>query len=210
MSYEKEFATAHPLVMAPYLIIPGWGSSGPDHWQTHWERELAHATRVQMPDWIYPRRAEWVGALDRAIRASAEPPILIAHSLGCLAVAAWAARAQVVIRGAMLVAPPDVDRADAPVVLQDFGPVPREPLPFPSIVVASDNDRHASLARVARMARELGSQLTVMTAAGHINRESGFGPWPDGRALLRYFHAPSIARDDLDADDAQWICRGID
>ncbi|HYD14828.1 MAG TPA: alpha/beta hydrolase, partial [Hyphomicrobium sp.] len=28
------------------LIVPGWSSSGPDHWQSRWERTLKTARRV--------------------------------------------------------------------------------------------------------------------------------------------------------------------
>jgi predicted alpha/beta hydrolase family esterase len=176
--------------MTPYLIIPGWRGSEPDHWQSQWERALAGATRVEMPDWFTPRRSDWLGTLDRAIRSASEPPILIAHSLGCLAVAHWATGARSMVRGALLVAPPDLDRPDSPDALREFAPAPCDPLPFPSVVVASDDDPYASVGRVAQLARAWRSQLTVMRAAGHINRESGFGCWSSGRALLRYFDAP--------------------
>jgi len=110
--------------MSRYLIIPGWAGSGPDHWQSLWERDLAGATRVEMPDWHAPKRGDWVETLDRAVRAQAEPPILIAHSLGCLAVAHWAMRSTHPVRAALLVAPADVERAACPPVLRGFAPVP--------------------------------------------------------------------------------------
>jgi predicted alpha/beta hydrolase family esterase len=171
----------------PYLIIPGWAGSGPDHWQSHWEHELDGARRVEMPDWFAPRRAGWVDALDRAIRAAGAPPTLIAHSLGCLAVVHWARRslgASRLVRGALLVAPADLDRAECPVPLLEFAPVPRHRLAFRSHVVASDNDPHASLARARHMADDWGAGLTVLRGAGHINCDAGFGRWREGRALL--------------------------
>ncbi len=177
--------------MSRYLIIPGWAGSGPEHWQTYWERDLAHAARVEMPDWFHPRRTDWVETLDRAVRDGTEPPILIAHSLGCLAVAHWAGRTTIRVRGALLVAPADVD-ASWPGALAEFGPVPRARLPFPSRVVASDDDPFATLIRAEQIALDWGSELTILPKAGHINTEAGFGPWPEGRALLRPF------------DDAAW------
>jgi hypothetical protein len=177
--------------MARYLIIPGWAGSGPDHWQSHWERELPGAARVAMADWDLPRRADWVKTLDEAVRASAEPPLLIAHSLGCVAVAHWAAeaaaRARRAVRGALLVAPADLDRETAPPVLFEFRPVPRAPLPFPAHVVASDDDPYVSLERARQIAADWGGGLTILRAAGHINSASGYGPWREGRALLRHF-----------------------
>lgn len=175
--------------MTRFLIVPGWSSSGPEHWQTHWERELG-ARRVEMPDWIEPRRVPWVDALDAAIRASDEPPTLIAHSLGCIAVASWAAQRVgsvarwPVVRGALLVAPADVDCEGCPGALADFAPLPRLPLPFPARVVASDDDPYIALPVARALAADWGASLHVLHAAGHVNVASGFGPWREGRALL--------------------------
>ena len=36
---------------AALLIVPGWQGSGPDHWQSRWERSLSTARRVQQADW---------------------------------------------------------------------------------------------------------------------------------------------------------------
>jgi len=181
---------------APYLIIPGWRGSGPDHWQSHWERELDGARRVEMPDWIAPRRAAWVEALDRAIGDAAAPPILIAHSLGCPTVASWAATGRRAVRGALLVAPPDLDRADDPAypdAVLEFARVPRARLPFPARLVASDDDPYASLAYAQQLAADWGAGLTVLSGAGHINPDSGFGRWRDGRALLDQLRGSSVA-----------------
>jgi uncharacterized protein len=172
-----------------YLTIPGWSGSGVEHWQSHWERELPGVTRVEMPNWVEPRRTDWLATLERAIRASRTAPVLIAHSLGCLAVAHWAQVSDLPVRGALLVAPPDVDRDECPAVLREFAPVPRARLRFPSHVVTSDDDRHATVARVTQFATEWGSRLTVLPRAGHINTDSGHGPWPEGRLLLEQLHA---------------------
>jgi predicted alpha/beta hydrolase family esterase len=178
----------------PYLIIPGWAGSGPEHWQTHWERELEDARRVEMHDWLEPRRSDWVQALDHAIRDAAAPPILIAHSLGCVAVAHWAATGGRPVRGALLVAPADLDRASCPPALLGFAPVPRARLPFAAHVVASDDDPHAALDRARQMAADWGASLTVLSGAGHVNADAGFGRWREGRELLRAFGAPRPQR----------------
>lgn len=208
--------------MARYLIVPGWSGSGPQHWQTHWERELPNASRVEMPDWLAPRRADWVRTLDRTIAAEREAPILIAHSLGCIAVAHWAASGTSRIRGALLVAPPDLDRKRCPELLRDFAPVPHERLPFRSRVVASDNDPYAELSWAIQTAFDWGSEVTVLESAGHINSDSNLGRWTEGRPLLRDFvdarsfadlevRVPAVWTSGLeDGDDARWICRGAD
>jgi len=170
--------------MTRYLTIPGWSGSGPGHWQSHWEHDLANASRVEMPDWFQPRRADWVAAIDAAVLAAPEPPILIAHSLGCHAVAHWAERSTQRVRGALLVAPPDLERKACPPALRDFAPVSRAKLRFASRVVASDNDPYGALPAVIQMAFDWGSEVTVLESAGHINSDSGFGRWPEGRGWL--------------------------
>lgn len=184
--------------MTRSLIVPGWGSSGPAHWQSHWERELARATRVEMAEWFQPRRADWIATLDRAIRGAGDPVVLVAHSLGCLAVAHWAAAdgarrdGSPPVLGALLVAPADVDRPGCPDHLRDFAPAPREPLPFSSRVVAGSDDPYASLAWSREIAAAWRSDLVVLAGAGHINAASGFGPWPEGRRHLESLGASSI------------------
>jgi predicted alpha/beta hydrolase family esterase len=167
-----------------YLIVPGWAGSGPEHWQSLWLAELPGATRVEMPDWLRPTRRAWVAALDDAVASSPEPAVLIAHSLGCLAVAHWAAGADRAVRAALLVAPADVERRGCPAALSDFAPVPCRPLGFASTVVASDDDPYVSLERAATFARMWGSGLVPIARGGHLNAASGLGAWPRGRAHL--------------------------
>ena len=137
-------------------------------------------------DWLEPRLDDWLSALDGAIRACARAPVLAAHSLACALVAHWAARdAGAAVRAALLVAPADVDSpAHTPHEVRNFSPVPLGRLPFPSIVVASDDDPFVSPGRVAAFARGWGSRLVTLPGAGHINADAGFGPWPEGRRLL--------------------------
>ncbi|MBP8808168.1 MAG: alpha/beta hydrolase [Kofleriaceae bacterium] len=176
--------------MRPRLFVPGWGGSGPEHWQTRWQAQMRGARRVEMPDWFAPARGPWLAALDRAvaaiIRDTGQRPIAIAHSLGCIAVAAWAAEQRVPgLAGALLVAPSDVERADAAAVLREFGPVPRARLGFPAQVVVSDDDPYVELARARAFAEAWGAGLTVVPGAGHLNVASGHGEWPAGLELLR-------------------------
>jgi predicted alpha/beta hydrolase family esterase len=168
------------------------GARGAEHWQTFWERELPHAQRIRVADWDAPRRADWLRGLDDAIRSVDAPPILIAHSLGCVAVAHWAASAVHPIRGALLVAPADLDRMSCPEVLRDFCPIPRNRLPFASHVIASDDDPYATLERVRQIADDWGAQITVLHGAGHVNVEAGFGPWREGYHWIdAVAHAPA-------------------
>jgi hypothetical protein len=169
----------------PILILPGYGDSGDEHWQSHWERSDPACRRVVQDDWLEPRRDDWIAALERAVGACASPPVLAAHSLGCALVAHWAARTRRPAKGALLVAPADVDSPiHTSAEVRSFSPMPLTPLPFSSIVVASTDDPFASLARATAFAAAWGSRLITLDRAGHINADAGFGPWPEGRALL--------------------------
>jgi predicted alpha/beta hydrolase family esterase len=169
----------------PILILPGYGDSGDDHWQTLWERADPACRRVMQRDWLEPQRTDWVAELERAVAGCASPPVLVAHSLACALVAHWAAGTRHATKGALLVAPADVDSplhtADE---VRSFSPMPMDRLPFPTIVVASTDDPFAPLARASAFARAWGSRLVVLERAGHINADAGFGPWPAGRAHL--------------------------
>ncbi len=167
------------------LIVPGWTNSGPEHWQSLWERaDPRRVRRVEQRDWDAPDPDDWVRALDAAIATEREPVVLVAHSLGCIAVAHWAASYDRPVAGALLVAPADVERADAPEPIRCFAPIPLRRLPFRSIVVASSNDEYLSMGRAGHFARCWGSELVPVGAAGHINTAAGYGLWPQGERLL--------------------------
>jgi hypothetical protein len=168
----------------PVLLVPGWGDSGPGHWQTLWEQANPGFRRVVQRDWHYPVRAEWVETLEQAIRSAGVPVVLAAHSLGCIAVAHCARNGAPPIRGALLVAPPDVEHPDFPAVLEGFAPIPRDRLAFPSVVVASRNDPFGDFERTRSLAQAWGSRFVDAGACGHINTDAGFGAWPLGEALL--------------------------
>lgn len=170
------------------LIVPGLDNSGPDHWQSLWEDKRNDCRRVDLGCWSEPDRRIWTERLDAALAMTDGPVVLVAHSLGCLTVAWWAIGAAherlARIRGALLVAPPDVDAADAHPFVRRFAPAPHAPLPFPSMLVASRNDRYAAFDRLEALARSWGSRFVDAGHAGHINALSGLGDWPDGEVLL--------------------------
>lgn len=170
--------------MRPVLFVPGLGNSGPGHWQSLWQSALPGSRRADLPGWDTPHLMPWVLALDEAIARFQEPPVLAAHSLGCLAVAHWATRHTRPIHGALLVAPPDPERPEAPETVCEFAPVPRHTLPFPCRVVASSEDPYADLEWSRTLARAWGAAFTVAGPCGHLNAASGHGEWPRGLALL--------------------------
>ncbi|QXI38296.1 alpha/beta hydrolase [Pseudomonas xantholysinigenes] len=171
-----------------YLIVPGWQGSPDNHWQSHWQRSLPNSARVEQQDWLTPQRRDWVQALEQAIAAERSPVILIAHSLGCITVAHWAAQASPQrlrqVRGALLVAPADVERPTCAPALRNFAPIPLQALPFPSQVVSSDNDPAVSVPRALYLARAWGAEAGLLANAGHINVKSGHERWEQGFAYL--------------------------
>lgn len=173
-----------PLV----LTVPGLNGSGPSHWQTLWEQGRHDTARVELGMWATPHRNAWVTKLDQAIRQAQAPVVLVAHSLGCLAVAWWAELSGQPygwpVAGALLVAPADVDRADAPSELKAFRPSPLKPLPFPSILVASTDDPWIGIDHAHNLAVAWGSHFVDAGAQGHLNASSGIGWWDEGEALL--------------------------
>ena len=180
---EKE-SGADPIV----LTVPGWSGSGPSHWQTIWEREHPEYRRVEQRNWHNVYRPEWVAGLEQAVLSVSGDVVLVAHSLGCLAVAWWAATPGCAwrrVQGAMLVAAPDLPSCPGSLpALASFTPAPRSPLPFPSVLVASRTDPYATLDAAADLAATWGSTLIDAGAAGHINVDSGHGAWPEGHLYL--------------------------
>jgi hypothetical protein len=171
---------------ADILIVPGLGGSGPDHWQTRWEGKLSTARRVEQTDWDHPVRDDWTRRLATEVERSERPVILIAHSLGVPTVAHAAPRfAAGAVRGAFLVGLPDLERPDMPSEIDPaFSPLPRDPLPFPSLLVASRDDPFCSYERAEDFAYAWGAAIVDAGQAGHLNSDSGYGPWPEG--LMRF------------------------
>jgi uncharacterized protein len=167
------------------LVLPGWQSSGPDHWQSRWEALYGYR-RVDQHDWLRPRRGDWIARLEDVVLACDGPVVLVAHSLGCILTAAWAqvSRSTHRVQGALLVAPGDAEREALRGVLPSWSPIVRQRLPFPSVLVGSRNDPYCSLARAQGLAGDWGARWVDLGDAGHINAESGLGDWPAGYALL--------------------------
>ncbi len=170
------------------LIVPGLGNSGAGHWQTIWEQQRHDCLRVQLGMWDDPVRNVWISRIDQAVSAAQGPVLLVAHSLGCHAVLWWtrllgdSVPGNVV--GALLVAPPDVDRSDAAPTLKRFAPTPQAILPFPTIVVASTDDPWCEAERTEELAARWGAEFVLLEGEGHINATSGLGDWREGQDLL--------------------------
>lgn len=170
---------------ADILILPGLGGSGPGHWQVRWAEKMSTAAIVEQADWHEPDPEDWADTIVKAVELARRPVVLVAHSLGCLAVARAANQlTDGKVRGAFLVAPPDLERSDMPEEVRDFLPVPRDPLTFPSLLVASATDGYCALETAADLAGAWGSEFHNAGEAGHINIASGHGPWPEGLLMF--------------------------
>ena len=145
---------------------------------------MPEASRVEMPDWDHPEPEGWIAALDVAVAACAEAPILVGHSLGCIALVHWALRQAAPIHGALLAAPADVERPGGLEALRSFGPIPQRSLPFPAILAASANDVFMTHDRAVTLARAWGVRRVDLGSVGHLNFASGHGPWNQGEGLL--------------------------
>lgn len=169
------------------LLLPGWLNSDAAHWQSRWER-LHGDERIVQHDWQTPLRGDWISRLEDVVlsQPSDQPIIFAAHSLGCHLVAAWAqvSRSTARVHGALLVAPPDIARADMPAALHSWRKPVLARLPFAATCVVSGDDPFGSEDAGLRVATSWGANCVKLGAKGHINAASGLGDWPEGRRLL--------------------------
>lgn len=181
------------------LIVPGWLGSEPDHWQSHWARELETARLIEEENWAAPDRAKWVRNIVEQTTTSSRPTVIVAHSVGVVAVVhASLCLSRGAISGAFLVSLADVENSEDWPVTQGhawpeegfgFKPIPSEPLPCPAVLVSSSNDPYCKQSRARYFASAWGCDFIDVGPAGHITAASGFGPWPAGLALLSDFLA---------------------
>jgi uncharacterized protein len=170
--------------MRPVLLVPGIGDSGATHWQSLWQFQHPGVTRVMQRDWDHPVREDWVEALDDAVAQATAPPVLVAHSLGCLAVAHWAAQSARPCYAALLVAVPDPNGSAFPSEASGFAPLPSSFHKCRVMVVSSNDDAYASSSYTKERVATWGAEHICLGERGHINAASGLGNWPDGWAIV--------------------------
>ena len=186
------------------LVVPGLRDHVAQHWQTllaaclqDERRPVRSVTPMGRDDLSCAARVE---AIEREARAIAGPIVIVAHSGGCIAVAHWARRTRRAVHAALLATPPDFETAmpagypslDA-LSAGGWLPVPRERLPFRSIVAASRNDPLASYDRALALAAAWGSDCVDLGAVGHLNPASGHGEWPGADELIEALSQPAAA-----------------
>ncbi len=181
------------------LIVPGLNDSGPGHWQSWFETQLPDTVRVIQPDWSLPNLDAWAANVAAAIDASPTPPLVVAHSFGVLATVRARPRAGKRIAAAMLVAPADPD------VFGYARLMPRMPLPYPSVLVASQTDPWLSFGNAAIWAGHWALALhRLWQCRAH---QCGFRPRPlAGRAQ----DLPRTGAGDAALAGAGWLNAGAD
>ena len=173
------------------LIVPGLRDHAAGHWQTLLMQRLPTVAGVPPMGREDLHCARRVAAIETVAQFVRGPLIAVAHSGGCITLAHWLAGTKRRLVGALMATPPDFERPmpegfptlDA----LDAGgwlPVPRKPLPCPTLVAASRNDPLGDYSRVAGLARDWGATLVDLGAVGHLNPASGFGDWPGADHLI--------------------------
>ena len=173
------------------LIVPGLRDHVEAHWQTLLAQKLPNTVTVPPLEHDKLSCQARVDAIDNTLRTIGGPVLIVAHSAGCMMVAHWALRSSRPIIGALLAAPADVETqmpAGYPSLDQlsanGWTPIPRRRLPFPNILAASSNDPLTQLERARGFAQDWGSQLVELGPVGHLNPNSGHGPWPQAQTLI--------------------------
>lgn len=174
------------IAEADILLVAGLRNSGPGHWQRRWLDKISTAQWVEQEKWDKPDREQWVETLARSILMATRPVVLVGHSLGALTIVNTAPRlVDTKVRGALLVCPPDLDEGkDVPKAAKSFKNIPRDPLPFPSLLISTTDDPHCTQERAAEFASCWGSEFHSAGEGGHLNVASGHGPWPEGLMML--------------------------
>ncbi|PTX04069.1 RBBP9/YdeN family alpha/beta hydrolase [Pararhodobacter aggregans] len=171
-----------------FVMVPGIGGSGPDHWQSLWQGRWPRTHRFAPDSWDRPEPGDWIAALERAIAAAPRPPVLICHSLGCLLFAQWRAASVLPVAAAFLVAVPDPEGPAFPAAARAFGQLPGAGFGAqPVLAVASADDPYDPAGKAIGWAEAQGARALRLGARGHLNGAAMLGDWPEGQAILAAF-----------------------
>jgi len=163
--------------MSRVVIVPGLHNSGPQHWQSLWQRRLPNSLRVEQQRWDVPDLKCWSdNVLDvlNALDASGEDCWIVAHSFGCLASVYALQQARSNVRGLFLAAPADPQKFAVADLL------PAGSLSIPGRLIGSRSDPWLAWEHAEQWAQRWRLPIVCAGDAGHINVESGHGLWPEG------------------------------
>jgi hypothetical protein len=140
---------------------------------------------MHVENWDHAVCDEWVLAIERQVSELGPGALVVAHSLGCLALVHWAVRTTQRIQGALLAGVPDPKSPVYPAASSiGFAPLPMQRLPFRSTLVTSTDDPYGSAPYARTCAMAWGSLYVEAGPRGHLNADSGLGDWPQGYRLL--------------------------
>ena len=153
------------------------------HWFDRWASRLSTAVHVPPVGSLAPmggRPDPHDDPLPDMAEGAPGPVVAIAYGDGVERVVRHAEAAP--IRGAFLVAPRPGDETVSRL----------DPLPFPSILVASRDDPACPFDAAEDMGARWGSHVVDAGDAGRIDAASGRGPWPEGLMVFAKFlsHLP--------------------
>jgi predicted alpha/beta hydrolase family esterase len=196
------------------VLVPGLRGHVEDHWQTRLAATLPGARLVPPLGRENPELDERIAQLGRVVEGIEGPVVLVGHSAGALLVVHWAARhTSTHVVGALLTTPPTLATELPPeypsiAELRAHGwlPIPRNPLPFPSLVAVSSDDPLANPVRLGSLAAAWGSQVHQLGAVGHLNPASGFGDWPEAVELIDRLRGGAV---ECDLDGSRF-CRVLE
>ena len=175
-----------PLV----LLIPNDHAERDTPWIARLERDLPNCRRLDLGMWENPHRNTWVNKINLAIHRADKPVVLVAHGLGCVALAWWAEFESPAygdpVTAALMLSPPDVDRPGIDPRLARFSSCPRQPLPFESILVADKQSPAPARSTLCTLAQDWGSTfMEVEGVSSYCDTPSSLTSWPSvGNANL--------------------------
>jgi uncharacterized protein len=186
-----------------YLILHGWQNRRPAE---HWEHILTLALRgsgarvayPQLPEPDEPLLEAWTGVARGELEGLGSGPVVICHSLSCLAWAHLAPRLEPSERPARVlwVAPPGPSLFATEPAIAEFAPVgldaaairassAREPLRL----VCSDGDPYCPEGAHNAYGEPLGLDVDLLSGQDHINPDAGYGEWP---SVLEWCRDPAV------------------
>lgn len=183
------------------VFIPGLGGSGENHWQSIWVKKMSNTLMVDFENMDAPVLEEWLKTFNEVMSKVSEPTVLVAHSLGCSLVAHWIKRNrdenvvewvqgnekenEVKIAAVMMVACADVDSEEhTPDIVRSFAPLPLNKMPYPSVLVISENDPYVEKERASYFAAKWSSKPIFIGNKDHISSGPLVGEWEEGQEIL--------------------------
>jgi predicted alpha/beta hydrolase family esterase len=190
------------MAIAPaVLIVPGLRDHVDTHWQTLLAKKLSKVKVVPPMGREDLGCAKRVAAIEEAVSSMRDPVLIVAHSGGCITVAHWALSSKYLdqVCGAVLAVPPDFEtpmpEGYPSISALNAGawlPVPRQRLPFRSLVCTSRNDPLASGESAQKLAKCWQSEIIDLGEVGHLNPASGYGEWPMALELIQRLSVPAL------------------